>query len=158
MRKQMKRFLAGILAAACTFSSLSVDGLYATAAEGNAADTPWQSVRYELEDGRTFKGEGATQDIKITSGSQYSKGKAVDTMDHNGNGAGVAIEPVLEHEGLYEVTLGYSKGIAYDEGQMGLYRNEECVGRFYTYTTANKGPYRLWKRIRLLFISKTEMN
>lgn len=138
MRKQTKRFLAGLLAAACTFSSISVNGLNVTAAEGNSPDTPWQAERYELENGRTFVGEGYTKEITIKSGGQFSGGKAIDTMDKNGNGAGVEIAPNIEGDSLYSVVLGYSKGIAYKEGKIALYKNDERVDYFEIFTSDNK--------------------
>ena len=44
-------------------------------------------------------------------------------MDKNGDGAGVAIEPTVTENGLYQVVLGYSKGRAYAEGKIALYKN-----------------------------------
>ena len=135
MHKRMKQLASGFLAAVCVLTSVNVSGITAFAAEGNVADTPWETARYELEDGRTFNGVGADREIQIKTGSQFSKGKAIDTMDHNGQGAGVAIEPVISNEGLYQVILGYSKGRAYAEGKIALYKNEERVGYFLTKTT-----------------------
>ena len=119
MHKRMRQLASGLLAAVCVITSVNISGITSYAAGGTAADSPWPSARYELEDGRTFNGEGADRDIQIKTGSQFSKGKAIDTMDHNGQGAGVAIEPVITNEGLYQVVLGYSKGSAYAEGKNG---------------------------------------
>lgn len=135
MHKLRKQLASGFLAAVCVLSSLSINGITVFAAEENAADSPWPSARYELEDGRIFNGEGADREIQIKTGSQFSKGKAIDTMDHNGQGAGAAVEPVITNEGLYQVVLGYSKGRAYPEGKIALYKNEERVGYFLTKTT-----------------------
>lgn len=142
MRKRWKRFASGMLASVLALSSVDAGGMTVRAAEGNAQDKPWPQTRYELEDGRLFNGAGANKDsIPIKSGNEFSKGKAIDTLDNNGVGAGSAIEPVISSEGLYQVILGYSKGFAYKEGKIALYRNEEKVGEFLTKSTATAAPF-----------------
>lgn len=143
MHKQMKKWISWTAAAACIVTSVSVGGTEITAhaedgGTSGAGYTPLAEERYELEDGRTFEGEGATKDVTIKSGSQFSGGAAVDTMDKNGDGAGVEIEPVITEEGLYQVTLGYTKGVAREEGKIALYRNEERIDYFYIKNSNNQ--------------------
>lgn len=134
MHKRSKQALSGLLAA-CMLSTMNLGPLTALAADAAGPDSGWPAARYELEDGRTFTGEGATQEIAIKTGSRFSGGKAVDTLDKNGDGAGVAIEPAVTENGLYQVVLGYSKGRAYAEGKIALYKNENRVGYFEMSTT-----------------------
>lgn len=134
MHKRTKQMVSGLLAA-CMLSTTALGNLTAFAADNAAADSGWPAVRYELEDGRTFTGTGATQEIAIKTGGRFSGGKAVDTLDKNGDGAGVAIEPQVTENGLYQVVLGYSKGRAYPEGKIALYKNETRVGYFEMTTT-----------------------
>ena len=106
MHKKMGRVFSGSLAAVCVLTSVNFTGMDRVQAAGQpSADVPWTTTRYELEDGRTFTGTGATQEIAIKTGDRFSGGKAIDTMDKNGEGAGVAIEPTVAENGLYQVVL-----------------------------------------------------
>ncbi len=136
MHKKMGRVFSGSLAAVCVLTSVNFTGMDRVQAAGQpSADVPWTTTRYELEDGRTFTGTGATQEIAIKTGDRFSGGKAIDTMDKNGDGAGVAIEPTVAENGLYQVVLGYSKGRAYAEGKIALYKNDTRIDYFETKTT-----------------------
>lgn len=136
MHKKLGRVLSGSVAAVCLLTSVNFSGMeYVQAAGQPTADVPWTTTRYELEDGRTFTGTGATQDIAIKTGDRFSGGKAVDTMDKNGDGAGVAVEPEITENGLYQVVLGYSKGRAYAEGKIALYKNDTRIDYFEIKTT-----------------------
>ena len=142
MQKRMKKWISWAAAAACVVTSVSAGGTGSTVRadelDVSAGYTPLAEERYELEDGRTFEGEGAAKDVTIKNGSQFSGGAAVDTMDKNGDGAGVEIEPVITEEGLYQVTLGYTKGVAREEGKIALYKNDERVDYFYTKNSNNQ--------------------
>lgn len=136
MHKKTGRVLSGSVAAVCLLTSVNFSGMGSVQAAGQpSADVPWTTTRYELEDGRTFTGTGATQDVTIKTGDRFSGGRAVDTMDKNGDGAGVAIEPAVTENGLYQVVLGYSKGRAYAEGKIALYKNDTRIDYFETKTT-----------------------
>ena len=136
MRKKAGRALSASVAAVCLLTSVDFSGMGSVLAAGQpSADVPWTTTRYELEDGRTFTGTGATQDIAIKTGNRFSGGRAIDTMDKNGDGAGVAIEPTVTENGLYQVVLGYSKGRAYAEGKIALYKNDTRIDYFETKTT-----------------------
>ena len=64
MHKKLGRVLSGSVAAVCLLTSVNFSGMeYVQAAGQPTADVPWTTTRYELEDGRTFTGTGATQDI-----------------------------------------------------------------------------------------------
>lgn len=136
MRKKAGRALSASVAAVCLLTSVDFSGMGSVLAAGQpSADVPWTTTRYELEDGRTFTGTGTTQDIAIKTGNRFSGGRAIDTMDKNGDGAGVAIEPTVTENGLYQVVLGYSKGRAYAEGKIALYKNDTRIDYFETKTT-----------------------
>ena len=140
MYKKTKQLASVFLAAVCVFASISGYTWKTVAyAQGNMPKENLK-VRYELEDGRAFQGVDAEREIWIKTGDQFSGGKAIDTMDHNGLGAGVEIAPEIEKEGTYSVALGYSKGSAYPKGKIALYKNEERVGYFELATTGTSNP------------------
>lgn len=138
MQRRTKRAISSVAASACVLTSINFSGMGMNVVQAvgqPSADIPWSTMRYELEDSRTWTGGGATADIAIKSGDRFSGGRAVDTLDKQGNGAGMAVEPEVTENGLYQVVLGYSKGRAYEEGKIALYKNETRVDYFETKTT-----------------------
>ena len=76
MQKRMKKWISWAAAAACVVTSVSAGGtgrtVRADELDVSAGYTPLAEERYELEDGRTCKGEGAAKDVTIKNGSQFS--------------------------------------------------------------------------------------
>ncbi|MFQ9509792.1 MAG: endo-alpha-N-acetylgalactosaminidase family protein, partial [Lachnospiraceae bacterium] len=131
MHRGIKKILSLVLSAACILSSVSIDSISGLAAgENNITYTPWESTKYELEDGRTFKGIDGTEEVTIVSNKNFSGGKFVDTLDKCGQGAGIAVSLDVKNENVYDVSLCYAKGDLFPTGKVALYKNEGRVGYF----------------------------